>query len=749
LDATAALQHLHSFCAQLSRHSFADSEPQFSYQTTDLGLIMATVTLPYSVPLAARYASSHKSWRTEKAARRDAAFHAYAALWKAGLLNEHLLPIAEEWNPSEGLHRASPPARSMIEQPSFWVAPDGEDDWHSMMIHLQPVSMGKSLSSCCQSNMTVALHVCRWLAHPPPLELRWRSIAIRVNYEPAVSEKKPTSQDLGIMSYFTRMVHRAPRSPNHWQGGTDSLLALFQPPSPNSHPLDDVEQPVSDIYGQVIEEGIVRVTARGSKPYQFRKWAPNRQVVFTSLPKHRGFPSPAKQREVSSEGGNGNSPKTIREREEIFPIEDCTVSVISMDMVRLGLYMPTILQQLHDFTLVDRFMIERLSEIKPLHRDQVRAAITAPSANRPVNYQRLEFIGDSALKFLVTRYLYMAHPDWPEGYLSRRRSFLVCNATLAGAALEAELGKYVICDPVSYKDWKIPSTSSQGIKREVSTKLLADVLEAVIGVSWICGGIELTLKCTKVFIPQLLQPSMPPPMQALPMDKMHNGGEVEQLIGHTFRDASLLAQALTHPSIAQVKRTVSYERLEFLGDAVLDLLLTEIFAIQLETLTQGEMTQIRSAVVNGDLLGFMCFNLVYRTTNRAIVTEVANDHPREIRECRERSLADHLCFHPELAEIHHDNRERFKAAQHSIADQLENGETHPWDQLKMLKMNKMFSDMVESIFGAVFLDSGEDMDACRKFFERLGLLRYAWRLVNREITPAYEGVRIEARGDQE
>ena len=80
-------------------------------------------------------------------------------------------------------------------------------------------------------------------------------------------------------------------------------------------------------------------------------------------------------------------------------------------------------------------------------------------------------------------------------------------------------------------------------------------------------------------------------MQATDLDK------AEELLGHTFQDRELLEQALTHASIVET-RLDSNERLEFLGDAVLGLVICEYLFSTYEDLAEGEMTKIKSAVVS-------------------------------------------------------------------------------------------------------------------------------------------------------
>ncbi len=73
----------------------------------------------------------------------------------------------------------------------------------------------------------------------------------------------------------------------------------------------------------------------------------------------------------------------------------------------------------------------------------------------------------------------------------------------------------------------------------------------------------------------------------------------QQRIDYQFSDLSLLAQALTHASIAS-NRLDSNERLEFLGDAILGLVTVSTLYIEQADLLEGEMTKIKSAVVSGN-----------------------------------------------------------------------------------------------------------------------------------------------------
>jgi ribonuclease-3 len=71
-----------------------------------------------------------------------------------------------------------------------------------------------------------------------------------------------------------------------------------------------------------------------------------------------------------------------------------------------------------------------------------------------------------------------------------------------------------------------------------------------------------------------------------------------QFLGHAFADATLLQRALTHRSASHLNN----ERLEFLGDALLNLFVAELVYESHPRATEGEMTRLRAALVNGGAL---------------------------------------------------------------------------------------------------------------------------------------------------
>ncbi len=74
-------------------------------------------------------------------------------------------------------------------------------------------------------------------------------------------------------------------------------------------------------------------------------------------------------------------------------------------------------------------------------------------------------------------------------------------------------------------------------------------------------------------------------------------GDVEKSIGYTFKNKELLRKALTHTSYAYEHNVESNEKLEFLGDSVLEFLSSQYLYQKYPELKEGEMTKVRASVV--------------------------------------------------------------------------------------------------------------------------------------------------------
>ncbi len=108
--------------------------------------------------------------------------------------------------------------------------------------------------------------------------------------------------------------------------------------------------------------------------------------------------------------------------------------------------------------------------------------------------ERLEFLGDSVLSIIVSKYLFNNFPQMPEGELSKTRAALVCEKTLAGFAREIELGNVLLLGKGELQNG--------GGNRD---SILADAFEALIASLYLDGGIEEAEKFVLKFIPKQLK----------------------------------------------------------------------------------------------------------------------------------------------------------------------------------------------------------------------------------------------------
>lgn len=73
--------------------------------------------------------------------------------------------------------------------------------------------------------------------------------------------------------------------------------------------------------------------------------------------------------------------------------------------------------------------------------------------------------------------------------------------------------------------------------------------------------------------------------------------ELEKIIEYRFKNDELLKTALTHSSYANEFRCQSYERLEFLGDSILSIIISEYLYEKMKDIAEGDLSRIRSALV--------------------------------------------------------------------------------------------------------------------------------------------------------
>ena len=117
----------------------------------------------------------------------------------------------------------------------------------------------------------------------------------------------------------------------------------------------------------------------------------------------------------------------------------------------------------------------------------LRRALTHPSMG-PEDNQRLEFLGDAVLQYIMSDILYQSHPDCHEGQLTHLRALSVCEANLSQVAKKLHVGEVLIMDK---------GEELTGGREKPS--VLCDAMEAILAAVYLDGGLDaaraIILRC--------------------------------------------------------------------------------------------------------------------------------------------------------------------------------------------------------------------------------------------------------------
>ncbi|HHW56516.1 MAG TPA: ribonuclease III [Clostridia bacterium] len=147
------------------------------------------------------------------------------------------------------------------------------------------------------------------------------------------------------------------------------------------------------------------------------------------------------------------------------------------------------LEQRINYTFKDKnLLIEALTHSSWAHEGK----------NNKISNERLEFLGDSVLSLIISEYLYKNKRDLEEGSLSKYRSEIVCEPSLARCAREIGLGVFL----------RIGKGEELTGGRERDS-ILADAMEALLAAVYLDGGLEIVrnviLELFKEIIEEVLQ----------------------------------------------------------------------------------------------------------------------------------------------------------------------------------------------------------------------------------------------------
>lgn len=228
-------------------------------------------------------------------------------------------------------------------------------------------------------------------------------------------------------------------------------------------------------------------------------------------------------------------------------------------------------------------------------------ALTLAKAHDGFDLERMETIGDSILKLTISIYVYgeTSNDRCDEGRLTLMRTHQINNKHLFNLGSKKGIGQLIVAQSFDLKANYLPSCfqtpvsesePNLHVQQSVSKKNVADCMEALIGVYLLTTGIKGSIKLMnwmglktvpKFEVIDFNQKNGFPiltPTHGLNLNqteneeiaRLYSGLETfEKRLGYTFKHKNLLIEALSHASYLPNRVTNCYQRLEFLGDAVL------------------------------------------------------------------------------------------------------------------------------------------------------------------------------------
>lgn len=766
--------HLHHFCAVATRHNsrYIDPRPEFTTEEhSTLKTWTASVALPSFVHRSIRISESSRSWRTEQAAIKDAAFSAYKALHQAELVNDNLLPAVKPPAPESGSQHAEQPSLVQVaKQWSMWGICTGSDllsdpVWHASQITLR--LSGREV-------LTQVLWLPFGVDAVPKIKLHWNAgVCYEAQIRPLAHASLDTEAHSKAADWTSLVLHSvfANSIPADYH---DFALLLTRPDGKTAADFSGVHTGNKFISGKQTQtndrvgRGILRAAGYHGRAYVLRDVAehppgspnstqapPEMQLVVNSFPKRRSFLK-------IPEGDQAGAAYTSTQS---FPVSQCKVDRLPIEHSILAVLLPSILHHIETSRVVQRLNATVLGPIHIKNPATVLEAISAPVAQEPAgDYNRLEYLGDSILKFCTELQLVAQHPTFPEAFLSAAKDNIVCNSNLAQASREAGLDQFIMTELFTGKKWQPPylhelantasATSGETSTREMSTKVLADVVEALIGAAFVDGGLHKAYTCIRTLLPKETWWDSNILFDTILDEATHADSiyleRLEKLVGHHFVHPRLLLEAITHAS--QPNNTVpSYERLEFFGDAVLDLIITPKLHAHARKLRHWDLHRIHEALVNGYFLGYCCMSLsgeeeIYDVVN---VSSTRSPEMEARRSSKIYHLHGFLRASGQVLNAKQESIARFEALSGPIATALQSSDVYPWPDLTALQPDKFFSDIVEAILGAIYLDTRGDLGVCEGFLEKVGILPAMRSILDREMEACFPKERVGILADRE
>ncbi|XP_060208248.1 endoribonuclease Dicer homolog 3a isoform X1 [Lycium barbarum] len=391
---------------------------------------------------------------------------------------------------------------------------------------------------------------------------------------------------------------------------------------------------------------------------------------------------------------------------------------IRIDILKSFYLLPSLMHRLESLMLASQLRKEITSHSGDLHISSslILEALTTLRCNESFSMERLELLGDSVLKYAVSCHLFLKYPKKHEGQLTGQRSQAVSNSALHKLGTNQHLQSYIRDGAFDPGRWTAPGQLSirscpceHGVEtpevplgkkflteakvvvgkhcdrghRWMGSKTISDCVEALIGAYYVGGGFMAALKLMKwlgvkaELEPSLVEDAINTASLYSYTPKAKDIEDLELKLDYKFSVKGLLLEAITHATVQELDVAYSYQRLEFLGDSVLDILITWYLYQKHKDIDPGELTDLRSASVNND-------NFAYAAVKREL----------------------HVHLQHRSGYLESEISSFVKSVSNSCS-------------LQGNKAPKVLGDLVESIAGAILIDTKLNLDEVWKIFEPL------------------------------
>ncbi|KAL8645832.1 MAG: hypothetical protein Q9210_006491 [Variospora velana] len=327
------------------------------------------------------------------------------------------------------------------------------------------------------------------------------------------------------------------------------------------------------------------------------------------------------------------------------------------------------------------------------------------------NYERLEFLGDCFLKMATSISIYCLYPNGNEFDYHVKRMLLICNQNLLNVAMEKKLYEYIRSLGFSRRNWYpqgikllegkgVNKIEDQVYKHVLGEKTIADVAEALIGAALLSSNtanMDMAVKAVTTLVSSsdhnLTRWADYYKLYTKPAWQLASAGakhisvadQVEQQLGYHFAFPLLLYSAFTHSSLPDSQGVPTYQRLEFLGDSLLDMVCVSFLFRQHPDRDPQWLTEHKGAMVSNKFLAALAVRLEFHRHLRFTGHNVENQ-----------------------------NREYAAEIQEIAAEHGSNSRDY-WTTAR--QPPKALADIVESFIGALFVDSEFDFKQVERFFD--------------------------------